>query len=105
MKYVHIGSVVVGLLFPLISVITPMISDAVERNRTSDGEVFVGTLGFVLALSPPAPCLSIDGKVTFYSFIIPNIIITEIGAVLLIFSIWLINKVYLYCLCMIVGKR
>ena len=95
MKYIHIGSVVVGLLFPLITVITPMINDAVERN--SDDEVFVGTLGFVLTVSPPAHCFGTDGKVTFYSFIIPTIIITEIGAVLLILSIWLFNKVW-YCL-------
>ena len=94
MKYIHIGSVVVGLLFPLITVITPMINDAVERNRASDDEVFVGTLGFVLTVSPPAHCFGTDGKVTFYSFIIPTIVITEIGAV---FSIWLINKVW-YCL-------
>ena len=94
MKYIHIGSVVFGLLFPLISVITPMINDAVERSRASDGEVIVGTLGFALVLSPPAPCFGTDGKVIFYSSIIPNIIIAEIGVVVLILSIWLINKVY-----------
>ena len=94
MKYMHIGSVVVSLLFPLITVIAPMIDDVVKRNRASDGEVFVGTLGFTLGLSPPAPCFGTDAKVTFYSSIIPTIIIAEIGAVLLILSIWLINKVY-----------
>ena len=94
MKYIHIGSVVASLLFPLITFITSMINDVVKRNRASDGEDFSGTLGFTLALSPPAPCLDTDEKVTFYSFMIPNIIITEIGAVLLILSIWLINKVY-----------
>ena len=94
MKYMHIGSVVASLLFPLITVITPMIDDVVKRNRASDGEVFVGTLGFTLGLSPPVPCFAIDAKVTFYSSIIPTIITAEIGVVLLILTIWLINKVY-----------
>ena len=93
MKYIHIGSLVVGLLFPLISVITPMISDAVKRSRASDGEVIVGTLGFTL-LSPPSPCVGVDENVIFYSSILPNIIIVEVGVVVLILSIWLINKVY-----------
>ena len=94
MKYIHIGSVVFGVLFPLISVIAPMVSDAVKRNKASDGEVSVGTLGFVLANSPPVFCYGTDAKVIFYSSIIPNIIIAQIGVVLLILSIWLINKVY-----------
>ena len=93
MKYIHIGSLVVGLLFPLISVITPMISDAVKRSRANDGEVIVGTLGFTLALSPPSPCFGVDENVIFYSSILPNIIIVEVGVVVLILSICLINKV------------
>ena len=104
MKYIHIGSVVFSLLFPLITVITPMISDVVKRNRASDGEVFLGTLGFSLPSSPLGPCFGTDEKVTFYSFMIPNIIITEIGAVLLILTIWLINKVQgILLICMMVG--
>ena len=86
----HIGSVVVSLLFPLITVITPIIDYAVKRNRASDGEVI---LGFTISLSP-APCFATDAKVRFYSSIIPTIIIAEIGVVLLILTIWLINKVY-----------
>ena len=93
MKYIHIGSVVFGLLFPLVSVITPIINDAAMRNRASDGEVFIGTLGFVLASSPPVFCHGIDGNAIFYSSILPNIIIAEIGVTVLILSIWLINKV------------
>ena len=92
-KYIHIGSVAFGLLFPLISVITPMISDAVKRSRANDGEVIAGTLGFIVISFPPVICYSADGKVTFYSSILLNTIIVEIGVVLLILSIWLINKV------------
>ena len=98
MKYMHIGSVVFGLLFPLIPVITAMVNDAVERSRASNGDIFVGTLGFVLIVSPPVPCHSTDGNALFYSSTLPNVIITEIGVVLLILSIWLINKVY-YTVC------
>ena len=92
MKYIHIGSVVFGLLFPFISVITPMINDAVMRNGTNDGEVFIGTLGFVLASSPPVFCHGIDGNAIFYSSTLPNIIIAAIGVVVLILSIWLTTR-------------
>ena len=70
-----------------------MINDAIKRNRASDGEVFAGTLGFMIANSPPVFCNEIDRNAMFYFSTLPNIIIAEIGVVVLILSVWLINKV------------
>ncbi len=72
LTYIHVACVLVGLLLPVIPVIAVMSHHAVEAKS---GAMLQGRLGFGFANFPPYLCLGIDADVTFYSLILPNIIL------------------------------
>ena len=75
-KYVHVIMVVIALLLPLV----PVISCAV-----------IG--GYSMTSFPPIVCTGSDTDATYYSLVLPNIIILGIGASLLLLIFWAVHKV------------
>ncbi len=90
LTYIHIACVLVGLFLPVIPVIAAMSRHAVEAKS---GAMLTGRLGFGLVTFPPFLCSGIDADVTFYSLILPNIILVQIGVTMLILTIWYVHKV------------
>ncbi len=90
LTYIHVACILVGLFLPVIPVIAVMSHNAVE---VKSGAMLQGRLGFGLIAFPPYLCLGIDADVTFYSIILPNIILIQIGVTMLILTIWYVHKV------------
>ncbi len=90
LTYIHVACILVGLILPVVPVIAVMSHNAVEAKS---GAMLQGRLGFGFAYFPPYLCLGIDGDVTFYSLILPNIILIQIGVTMLILTIWYVHKV------------
>ncbi len=90
LTYIHVACVLVGLFLPVVPVIAVMSHNAVEAKS---GAMLAGRLGFGLVTFPPFLCSSIDGDVTFYSLVLPNIILVQIGVTMLILTIWNVHKV------------
>ncbi len=90
LTYIHVACVLVGLFLPVIPVIAAMSHHAVEAKS---GAMLAGRLGFGIVAFPPYLCSGIDGDVTFYSLILPNNILTQIGVTMLILTIWYVHKV------------
>ena len=78
-KYIQIVMVVLGLLLPLIPAIT--------------GEV-IG--GYTITRFPPILCTGSDADATFYSLLLPIIIIIGTGTSLLVIMFWKIHMVCTY---------
>ncbi len=90
LTYIHVACVLVGLFLPAIPIVAAMSHHAVEAKP---GAMLQGRLGFGLVSSPPFLCNGIDADVTFYSLILPNIILVQIGITMLILTIWYVHKV------------
>ena len=88
---VHAGCVLGGLLIPLIPVITALADSAVDRNNANN--TVTGTLGFGMVSFPPVLCSGVDENVTFYSLILPNILLVQVGVSILVLSVFFIYKV------------
>ena len=92
MKYVHIGCVIVGILFPFIPVISIMSSYAVHVK--SSGESFTsGGLGFITPRFPPVPCHGRDKANVFYSYILPLFGLLFLTITLTFLILWTVIKV------------
>ena len=89
-KYVHIASAAIGVLFPIIPVIATMAQSA--RGKSSAETVKAG-LGFGITRFPPLLCTGMHGDTTFYSLILPIIVILMIGMTILITIFWIIHRV------------
>ena len=76
MKYLHIVTVVVGIVLPFVPVITAF-----------------GTGGFTISRFPPVLCVPNNTDATFYSLLLPSLIIVAVGITLLIVLFWKIHKV------------
>ena len=92
MKYLHIASVVVGVLVPFVPVFATMIQFSYGK---SSAEAVRGGLGFGVIRFPPIICMGRHKDTTFYSLVLPLSIILMIGITLLIFVFWIIHKVRL----------
>ena len=75
-KYIHAIMVILALLLPLIPAVI--------------GEV-IG--GYTITSFPPIVCTGSDTDATFYSLVLPLIIIIIIGTSILLFIFWIIHKV------------
>ena len=85
---VHATCVLVSLLVPLLPVLVTIGYDLV-----TNGEEGVGTVGFTITRFPPLLCTSIASEPTFYSLVLPSIIILDVGLALLILLFWFVHKV------------
>ncbi len=77
MKVIHIASVTLALLIPSIPVIAAFASEGF--NNTS---------------FPPLLCTGSNADATFYSLVVPLIIMMEIGVTMLIVIFWTFYKVW-----------
>ncbi len=92
MKCVHIGCVIVGILFPFIPVISIMSSYAVHV-KSSGGSFTSGGLGFTIPRFPPVPCHGRDNDVVFYSFMLPLFVVLFLTITLTFLILWTVIKV------------
>lgn len=91
LKIVHAVCVITALLVPLIPVAAPFISNTLTEARAQ--QPVTGTHGFGFTLFPPILCSGINENVTFYTLILPNVLLLLVGTVTLILAIWKIHKV------------
>ena len=97
-KYIHATSLILGLLLPLVPIITSIAkygvdfkSNALARSRNVT--FLTGGLGFRAHRSPPILCTGTDKDAVFYSLVLPINIILAIGCTLLIIIFWTVHKV------------
>ena len=90
MKYIHLICVVIGVLVPFVPVVATMSQFAQDK---SSAEAAKGGLGFGITRFPSLLCNGRDKDTTFYSLVLPIIIIIMIGMTLLVFVFWIIHKV------------
>lgn len=106
MKYVHISSVIAGLLLPLISPIISMADFAVDLSSNevlqSQNISFVsGGLGYGLIRFPSILCSAIDRYALYYSNILPINLMVIVGITELILVFRIIHKVRLSLVCLV----
>ena len=75
-KYLHITGVLIALVLPIIPVIV---------------SATIG--GFGMIRFPPILCTGKNADATFYSLIVPIIILLQSGITLLLIMIWIIHRV------------
>ena len=97
-KYIHITLVLVGLLLPLLPIITSMADFAVDLKSDeflkSHNVTFVsGGMGYGFPGSPPIICIGTDSDSAFYSLVLPLIILLATGITILILLFWFVRKV------------
>jgi hypothetical protein len=74
-------------------VVAPIIGNAVTEARADLAASVPGTHGYGLALFPPIICSGVDNKVTFYTVILPNVLLILVGIITVVLVIWKIHKV------------
>ena len=75
-KRIHITCVILGLLIPLIPVITVL-----------------GSEGFTITIFPPLLCNSKTADPVFYALVLPIIVLLQVGVSLLVVIFWIVHKV------------
>lgn len=95
--YLHIGCALVGVLVPLIPVISLMSGYAV-RVKKSGGSFVSGGLGFTSVRFPPQPCNGNDKAIVFYTNILPTNIFLAVGITLTLFIFRAVHNVSFYML-------
>ena len=101
-KCIHIMCSFVGIVLPLVSIITSMADFAVvlqkqSVNSTSQNRKLLflsGGLGHRSNRYPPILFTGIDSDAQFYTFIIPIIIILASGCDMLLVILWSVHKIY-----------
>jgi len=81
LKYIHIATVIVGLVLPTL----PVIVTFTAGNPSIQGDLDMTSF-------PPVLCTSLKDP-TFYSLVLPINILLAIGVPLLIIVFWIIHKV------------
>ena len=89
-KYIHITAVVVGILVPFVPIIATMSQYGQSRSAA---EAAKGGLGFGITRFPPLLCTGRHGDTTFYSLILPILIILMVGITILMIIFWIIHRV------------
>ena len=93
-KYLHFGCCLLGILVPVIPVISLMVGFAIQINPSNDELSFLsGGLGFSLARFPPLPCFGTNQAITFYSIVLPTDILLTAGITLTILVFWTVHRV------------
>ena len=102
-KYIHITCVIVGILIPLLPIITSMAKFAADIRKQNEkftsqikNDLFLsGGLGFATSRFPPILCTGRDQDVIFYTVVLPIGIILASGCTILINIFWSVHKVSL----------
>ena len=61
--------------------------------RRNDTTAVPSGYGFGMTNFPPILCSGLDSDASFYSLVLPILILTEIGMTLLVFAFWDVRKV------------
>ena len=101
-KLIHITSIILGILLPVVPIITIMTKFAVNLQKQSENSpsqlknsLFLsGGLGFGATGFPTILCNGMDPNAVFYSFSMIIDIIVAFGCTLLLIIFWSIHKVY-----------
>ncbi len=91
LKAVYALCVIVALVSPLIPVIATFAHFGITRDVSTEGTP--GRLGFGLVRFPPLLCSGLNSEITFYTVILPTILLIMVGITTLILVIWRIHKV------------
>ena len=89
-KYVHIAAVVLCILVPFVPIVATMSQYGHGRSSV---EAATGGLGFGITRFPPLLCTGRHADTTFYSLILPILVILMIGMTILLFIFWIIHRV------------
>ena len=75
-RYVHIGSVVIAFVFPVIAPVTVYTTD-----------------GFTITRFPPIVCVGRNADATFYTIVFPTTIVYAVGITVLLLILWRVRRV------------
>ena len=89
-KYIHITVIALCILVPFIPIIAIMSQHAYGKSAA---QAAIEGLGFGITRFPPIFCLGRDADTTFYSLILPILVILMVGMTMLITLFWIIHKV------------
>ena len=96
-KVINVISVTVGILLPLVPIISPMAKFGVDIQKKYENSTvnsfLSGGLGFMPTRFPTFLCTAGDGDVNFYSMILMLEISLALGITLLIIILWSVYKV------------
>ena len=96
-KYIHIASIFIGVVTPLIPLIALMSSFAkhVNTDTTSNTTFLQGGLGFAPVRFPPLPCSGNSKVIIFYTNILPTDILMATGITFIVLIFWKVHRVSL----------
>ncbi len=89
LQVVHITSLVLGLLYPILPIITTILDDVLRQS----GNIAIGKLGFTFSAFPPNLCTGRNPHIVFYLVIFPSVLLMQLGTTCLVLLIWTIHKV------------
>ena len=89
-KYVHMAAVVLCILVPFVPIVATMSQYGHGRSSV---EAATGGLGFGITRFPPLLCTGRHADTTFYSLILPILVILMIGMTILLIIFWIIHRV------------
>ncbi len=97
-KYIHIASVIIGFVIPLVPVIALMAKFALEVQsdialQAANVTFVSGGLGFVMGRFPAVLCFGFDTSVIYYTILLPTILIFFVGMPELILLFAFVHKV------------
>ena len=91
-KYLHITFVLIGIMLPLVPIITSIVVYAVDQHDNPTN-IWSGGLGFGIVRFPPILCYARDKGALFYSFSLPIVIIVAVGCTMLLIIVWSLHRV------------
>ena len=91
-RNIHIVSVIVGLLLPLVPFIASLADYAVDV-QSDQTTLQIGRLGFGQTRFPTILCSATNKDVAFYSLVLPIDLTLGLGCTLLVIATWFIHKV------------
>lgn len=89
-KYVHIAAVALSILVPFIPIVATM---SQYGHKRSPIEATTGGLGFGITRFPPLLCTGRHSDTTFYSLILPILVILMVGMTVLLIIFVIIHRV------------
>ncbi len=91
-KYIHITCVILGLVVPILPIVVTAGDHAMDVKR-NDSLAIPHGFGFGMTNFPPVLCAGLDSDASFYSLVLPILVLTEIGMTLLVFAFWDVRRV------------
>ena len=101
-KYIHMTCILLGIVLPLIPIITSMADFAVDLQKQNENSTsqfrnnlfWSRGLGFEVDRFPPTLCSSTRHYAIFYSYVLTTDIMLGCGCTLLVIVAWSVHKLY-----------